>query len=110
MVDFVGGHNVRLLTATVAATAATGVGLGCLVLIGVGLLRRARPALGWFLIVTGGLAAALLLVIWDWRPAMTMLAVTCLLAGMDLDARGHRAVAMLWLFVGLLALGLSLAA
>jgi hypothetical protein len=110
LLEPIGRRDVRALMASASATAATGVGLGCLVLIGVGLVRRTRPALGWSLIASAGLTGVVLGLIWDWSPALTILALTCMLAGVELDARGHRPAAVLSLLVGLIALGISLAA
>jgi len=73
-------------------------------LVGIGLVRRDRPALGWALTVSAVVAAGILAGLGDLRPAVGLIAIAGLGEGIVLDQRGRRPVGLLTFSTGFLAL------
>jgi hypothetical protein len=73
-------------------------------LLGIGFVRRDRPAFGWTLVACGVAASAVLAALGDLRPAVGLVAIAGLSEGIVLDQRGHRPVGLLSFSAGFLGL------
>lgn len=73
-------------------------------LVGIGLVRRDRPVIGWALAVSAVVLVGVLAGLGELRPAVGLIAIAGLTQGIVLDERGHRPLGLLTLSSGFLAL------
>jgi hypothetical protein len=90
--------------AAISVPILAGVGAACLMLVAIGVVRRGHGAAGSALIAAAGATAVVFAISGDLRPTLLVVGIVALSEGVGLDQRGHRAIAILSLALGLLAL------
>jgi hypothetical protein len=72
--------------------------------LGVGTIRRGRPAIGWTILAAGATEAVVLACLGSPRPLLGLIAIAAFAFGLELDANGRRALGLLGVSAGMFVL------